>query len=518
MENKVDYLKAKRRITEAFVPGCDPSAIANSIGDDDMEALLDAVIAALPIRRAAQMPAFSMFLFEGCRRFDRWFVPSPYVVPKNHHERFAKFVNAFWRAERGDPTNCAVFKIHLIRDLVFKHFEETPLATISPSDVARYAQQIAQIPTPSQPIKKVEFEQQKLELVAILNGLSDKSLRTVFRFRTPYLLHKQALEVSFAWHGVEMRALIAPCFRSLEESSVQAGHGAALSIGASRWQTGTSSITIEQEALIDGSSHADRLQALPGQTLPVEGWPKSFSRAFSIFHDIVWCLRSDHGGHQDWIPAPRDLSDLESWLKTGACDSLSYIRKGSPAAMMEVFTPTEQKLIVDFGKLDRLRWATECRLRADMYLELGDTNESLFWLNVAVESLISQRFLEIEAMIGRPGLADELGGPREFWSQAEAIVAKQFPEMEGKVNWPSVPIHVSIYGKLKALYRLVPMKTSVKELERYYRQISAERNDLFHGNRTNRISVATVEAASVALNWIDTNMWPNLPADSAAVR
>lgn len=517
MQNKVDYFSARRRIVEAFVPGCDPIAVANAIGDDDMEALLDAVIAALPIRRAAQKLAFSIFLFEGCRRFDRWFPPSPYVVPRNHHERFAKFVNAFWRAERGDPTNCAVFQIHLIRDLVFMRFEETPLVSIEASDVDRYAQQIAAIPAPSQPEKQAEFEQQKFALVAILNGLRDKSLRTVFRFRIPYLLHKQPLEVRFTWQRTKMRAVIAPSFRSLEESFVQVGHGAALSIGASRWQTGTSSITFEQEALIDGSSYADRLQALPGQTLPVDGWPKSFSRAFSIFHDVVWRLRSDHGGHQDWIPAPRDLSDLECWLQTAACDSLSYIRKGSPASMMEVFNPTGLQLTLDLGVLDRLPWAKECRLRADMHLELGDTNESLFWLNVAVESLIAQRFLEIEAMICRPGLADELGSPKEFWSQAEAIVAKQFPEMAGKVNWPRVPIHVSVYGRLKALYRLVPMRTSVEEVVHHYRQISAERNDLFHGNRTNRISVAAVEAASVALNWIDTNMWPNLPAGSTNV-
>jgi hypothetical protein len=508
MKNKVDYLKAKQRITALFLPGSDPVAATATIGDDEMEALLDAIVPSLPLRRPSQMAAISMFLFEGCRRFDRWFAPSPYVVPTRHSERFCKFVNAFRRAERGDPTNCAVFRIHQIRDLVYKHFDGVPLVTIAASKVARYMEQISQISAPSHPVKKAEFEQQKTELTAILGGLGDRSLRTFFQFRIPYVLHKQILEVNFIWGSIAMRARIVPSFHHSEESIVKTGQAAALSIGASRWQTGTSSITIEQEALVDGSAYTDRLQTLPGRDLPVDGWPKSFTWAFSIFHDLVWRLRNEYGGHQDWIPAPRDLSDLELWLRTGSISSLSYIRKGSPATLLEVFVPNKELVSVNLGELGRLPWSTECRVRADMYLELGDTNEALFWLNVAVESLIAKRFSEIEAMIDRPGLVDELGSPREFWSQAEAIVAKQFPEIASKIKWPSAPIHISIYGKLKALYRLVPMRTSVKEVEYYYREISGERNDLFHGNRSTRTTVATVEVASTALAWIDANMWP----------
>lgn len=514
MTNKLDYLKAKRRIMEVFAPSCDSAVQAKSMDDEEMEATLDAIKSALPFRKPAQIQALSLFLFEGAKRFDRWFTPTPYVVPLNQHERFAKFVNAYFRTESGEPTNSAIFKLHLIRDLVFKEFNERSINTIAPYEVVKFQQQIERIPTPSPAIKTTEFTQHKSELLFILNGLIDKSLRTIFRFRIPYFLHKQPLEVVFTWNGVSMRALITPSFGSTQESFIQTNESVVLSVGASRWQTGSSVVTIEQESLVDGSAYTENLQAIPGHAFPIDGWPKSFTLAFSIFHDIAWRLRTEYAGNQDWIPAPRDLSDLEFWVETNSNTSLGYIKKGSPAELSEIFSPTENSLNISLGELTRLPWSVECRVRADMYLELGDTNEALFWLNVAVESLIAQRFLEIEAAINRPGLADELGSPKEFWSESESIISKQFPEMKGKVKWPSAPIHVSVFAKLKALHRMVPMNSAYDELIDNYRAISGERNDLFHGRRTSRVTVATVEAASQALKWIDTYMWQKPPIES----
>ena len=143
-----------------------------------------------------------------------------------------------------------------------------------------------------------------------------------------------------------------------------------------------------------------------------------------------------------------------------------------------------------------------------MYLELGDTNEALFWVNVAVEALIIRRFQEIEALVGSPGLAEELGSPKEFWADAEEMLAQQYPCMAGKVKWPSSQIHVSLFGKIKALCRRVPMQATHKEIIKQYRVISGERNDLFHGKMGGRTSVETVLKAFDALKWINEKMWP----------
>jgi hypothetical protein len=270
-------------------------------------------------------------------------------------------------------------------------------------------------------------------------------------------------------------------------------------------------LDVELDALLDGSAFTPALQALRSDGPPVSGWPKSFTFAFAIFHDLAWRVRMEHAGTHNWIPAPRDLSDLEFWIKTSSNDNLGWMRKSSPATLMQIHASDAEKLILNLGELNQLSWATECTLRARMYLELGDTNEALFWLNVATESLIARRFEQIEELIGRPSLANDLGSPKEFWAEAEAIVSKQFPELAGKTKWPNAKIHVSIFGKLKALYRLIPMKTSLDELLIHYRAISGERNDLFHGKRTTRTTVAAVKAAKQAFDWIDFNMWPEAP-------
>lgn len=515
MTNKIDYSRARQRILELFVPGCDSAAVARSIGAEDMIVILDAVSSSLPsFSNQHHLDALSMFLYEGAKLFDRWFPPSPFVVPLDHDKRFAKFVNAFWSVEKANPTNCAVFKLHYIKDMVFKKFDESPLNSITEQEIAKFKTKVERIAEPSISPQLEEFLDQKSELIFILKGLEDRSLQTIFQFRIPYVIHKQPIKVDFTWSGISMRAFLVPCFGKMEESLVHSVGDAAISVGASRWQTGSSKITIEQDRLVDGSAYTDCLQALPGVDLPINGWPKSFTLAFSIFHDLVWQIRAKHNGHQDWIPAPRDLSDLEFFMKTSSIDNIGWIRKGSPAQQLHIFVPSENFLNISLGDLTRLPWPTECRIKANMYLELGDTNEALFWLNVAVEALITQRFHEIEEAIARPGLAAELGSPKEFWSEAESIISKQFPEMACKVEWPKSQIHVSVFGKLKVLYRLVPMKTSYDELIRKYKDVSNERNDLFHGKQTSRVTVGIVQIASNSLIWIDENMWPRAVSEN----
>lgn len=501
-----EYLKAKRRICAIFTQNCDPVGAAIGLSDEQMLALLEAIVPFLPFRLPAQVRAVSMFLYSGCQRFDRWFPPSPYVVPQDQKERFSKFVEAFARVEN-PPVHSPVFRIHLLRDRLYANFEEKIISLISNEELTPFRKEILQIPIPMLPTKREEFETQRTNLLAVLDGLADQSLRTVLRFSVPYLLHTATLDVGFTWRGIPAKAQIVPSQKMLEETFVQA-EGIVQTVGASRWQTGTSRITVELDTLLDGSAFTPALQALQSDGPPISGWPKSFSFAFSIFYDLAWRVRMEHAGTHNWIPAPRDLSDLEFWIKTLSIDNLAWMRQSSPATLMQFHSSETQNLSLNLGELDQLRWATECTLRAHMYLELGDTNEALFWLNVAVESLIAQRFEQIEQITGRSGLANDLGSPKEFWAEAEAIVSKQFPELAGKTKWPTAKIHVSIFGKLKALYRLVPMQTSLEELITRYKAVSGERNDLFHGKRTTRTTVAAVKAAKQAFDWIDSNMWP----------
>lgn len=498
----------KSKILALFGENRDPVEIARQLTDDELERLLDGMRSPIPFADQLQANALSKFLYAGAARFDRWRVPTPYVVPTTHAERLKKFVRALRTSERGNPANCATFELHVIKNDVFSLLTEQPLTAIPAVKVEDFKRRVSRLQAPSQAAQYEEFVGHRTAVLAILKGLEDKTLRTRISTRIPYPIVKQPTEVQLSWHGLPIIACLTPEFRPSEESMMMAGDGAMISLGASRWQAGATLLDFTIEALIDGSTYTEGLQAIPGHSFPVSGWPRSFTLAFSVIHDLVWQLRDRHGGLQDWIPAPRDLSDVELFIETSSSPRLEYIQKGSPAALMQVFVPTTDVTTVDLGDLKPLSWFAECRIKAGMHLELGDTNEALFWLNVAVEALFAQRFRDIELAIGITGLVESLGSPKEFWADAEAIVAKQFPAMADKVKWPTAPIHVSVFGKLKVLYRRVKMQSGLSELQSRYRKISGNRNDLFHGKSTSRTPVQEVLTAIDALAWIDENMWP----------
>lgn len=501
-------LKIKRKIREVFIPDVDPVEAAKEISDDDLVDMLNTVHEEIvnPNRRISG--EIERLVYAGCVRFDRWFAPSPYTVKCEQKNTFKKFVAAMKSIEGTGPTNGPVFEIHALRDELYSAFGDAPLSSHEREKIDSFEKRLSQIPLPPVGSKLKEYIEQKKKVELIIEGIRDGSLRTIMTFRVPYIIHKQNLQLSFTWRDAAARMDVQPIFKPPEESFMTFEGGVALSVGASRWQTGFSEIVLELAVLMDGSAYSECLQSIPGHRLPVAGWPKSFTSAFDIFHDVAWNVRDQLGAHQDWIPAPRDVSALTFRVGSAKDERIEWIVRGSPASLVEMFSPAPDILEIQLGELKPLSWDAECRSRAQMYLELGDTNEALFWVNVAVEALITSRFREIEILVDKPGLADQLGSPKEFWADAEKIVTEQYPDMAEKVEWPSSQIHVSVFGKIKALYRIVPMRTSHKELLIQYRIISGERNDLFHGKRGGRTSVETVLKAFDALEWIQKNMFP----------
>jgi hypothetical protein len=298
---------------------------------------------------------------------------------------------------------------------------------------------------------------------------------------------------------------VEPTFNETGECSFVA-EPAIMAVGASRWQGGTSGIKMSLAALHDADAFSEALQALEGQDLPFTGWPQCFTLAFAIIHDVAWRLRMESDSDPPWVPAPRDLGEMEIALTTAQAGQISWKLKGSPAQLIHVFTPRPEVAVRDLGELDAPPWSVRCRSLAIMYTQLGDTNEALFWLNVATEALLKERFGQIAGDLGRPELETELNSPKAFWAPAEECVSAQFPEMAGRVVWPDTEVHVSVYAKLKYLYRVAPMSGTVKDVLVRYRAIAEHRNALFHGVSEGRVPVAVVQAAMVNFDWLIRNV------------
>ena len=507
MTEPLTQQQAKQRVLQTFPPNSNPVNYFQNYSEQFYLDTLTALRSTIPFRNSTENHSLSLFLYAGCLRFERWFAPSPYVVPKNLAENFDEFVQALIKAEGGSSGNTVTLELHRIRNRVYAKFDECPVTRVHVQRLDDFKRQIQQIRVAANPAKNKEFLEQRSELLAILSGLQDRSLRTRVRTRLPYVLHRAPLSLSLQWNNIPTQVSISPNFQPSAETFA-AVTPTALPVGASRWQAGSTTVEIEFAALIDGDIYTESLQAIEEQETPVPGWPKCFTLTFTLIHEISWHLRNKYGGEQQWVPAPRDLSDIELSLQNAAQDRISWKLKSSPANLIEGFTPPEEVTEIDLGHLTPLDWSTKCRSLAAMYVELGETNEALFWLNVAVEALFKERFAEIATQTKRSNLESELNSPKAFWTPAEEIVAEQFPEMADKVRWPETEVHVSIYAKLKYLYKNVEMTTSVKVLLRHYRKISEHRNALFHGVSDHRISLEAVQKAFSSYDWIVDNMRP----------
>lgn len=445
------------------------------------------------------------FLYSGCLKFDRFTVPTPFVVDPGQHRSFELFLDALMDVERKNPMNTATFRIHEVRGRIYRENDSRPLASIEPSDVRSYRQEVERIPKPDHPEKLSEFLAEKEKCLAILDGITDVSLRTTIKTRIPFVLHLSPLSIALRWEGINVCIEATPDFTPTSGSFVTASGAAMQQVGPSRWQAGHTDLEMSFKALIDCDAFAEPLQGLHKQELPEVGWPQCFTKAFHILRDVAWRLRLEHGGERQWILAPRDIGDVTWTINTAHQSQIGWVMKSSPAAMMHLFIPTAERLTLDLGDLREPKWSDQCRSLAVMYFEMGQREEALFWLNVGVEALFEERFRELANASGHATLEKDLNSPKAFWDQAEEVIAAQFPNLAGKTKWPDDERHVNVYAKLKYLYKALAMKTNLKELLKRYSRIQRHRNDLFHGRRTAEVTIETVTKGIESFDWIIEN-------------
>lgn len=509
MASRLSVADAKKALLNAFPPNVNPVESFNKHAEDFYLQILDAIGASILFGNTHDKLSLTMFLYAGCCRFERWFAPSPYVVPPELHANFARFVQALKMAEGGSTHNTAVFELHVIRNALYDEFDRCPLNKIDMYRLTAYEEQIAKILVPIDSIKRKEYVEQQSEMISLINGLRTRSLRARINTRIPYILHEVPLLLAFTWQGLAVRVNITPEFMQPMGTFVNFS-GPVTQAAVSRWQHGISHVGIEITALIDFGKHTDSLQATETHAAPIQGWPQSFSMGFRLISDLAWNLRLRHYGEQHWLPVPTDLGDMESYVVTADRDRIGWKLQGSPSAIFKTFAKSDQLTEIDLGRLENPEWSVKCRSIATQYLALGETNEALFWINVAVEALCNERFGEIGRQIGRPELEGEITSPKAFWTPADEIVRMQFPEMVGKIKWPDTKQHVSLYAKLKYLHKKVKMRTDISEVLKNYSLISSDRNALFHGSGEQRVPISVVSKAMEGFDWIKENLKPDV--------
>ncbi len=426
-------------------------------------------------------------------------------MDQHQWKNFRRFLNAFIEVELGNPTNTSCFRLRSIRCGIYSEFDSVPIESIDKTKVDNIRGETKLVSPPDHASKVTEFKVELAKCTDLLAGLEDGSLKTIVKTTIPFILHLSQLSITVNWRGINVAIDITPRFGQIVGMISTTAGSAMQQVGPSRWQDAISDICITFDALVDCDAFAEPLQSFHAHSLPVNGWPKCFTMTFEILRQVAWRVRLEHGGETQWVLAPRDIGDVEWTIGTAATDQIVWKKKGSPATMMRVFSPSSATKTIDLGPLTEPRWSAQCLSVAIMYFEMGQREECLFWLNVGVESLFEERFEEFAKELDQPGLLDDLIGPNARWAPAKEIVAGQFPDIADKIEWPDDKAHVSMYSKLTYLHRAVDMNTNIKELKSTYSKLHKHRNKLFHGHQSADITVKAVTAAIESFEWIHEN-------------
>ena len=499
---------AKRKILKAFATGINPVTIYQDISEDDYIAILSAVKKTIPFKKPNQNQSLILFLYAGCLKFDRWLAPTPTILNNEFINMYQLFVDALVKAEGKVSDNTNVFLLRILKNRIFSDLDSVPLQSIAADVIEYFVKKVSEIPSPINIEKRREFEEEKSKVQAIISGIKDGSLTTSIVTRIPYIVHLQQLKVNLTWNNLDAVVELTPVFNDIP--LFVKCEPAGQPVGPSRWQSGITTIKISFNAIINTDAEVPSLLHYEGEDLPIQGWSKDFVYAYGLIHDVSWKIRLSHEGEKQWVPAPRDLPEAEVEICSNAMARIFWKKKGSPGALYKVFHPIADPLNLDLGCIEQPLWHLRCKWIAVTYLAMGETNEALFWLNVGVEALFKERFELVGRIFGRSNIEEELAGTSVYWDEANEIVTKQYPELIGKIDWPETGAHVSIYRKLKYVYKHFPMRETIKELLANYSLISKHRNALFHGAIEERLSAGDAKVAIKAFDWIDQYHEPTL--------
>jgi len=469
--------------------------------EDNFITVLNSIYKLVPFKSIKQNQNLCRFLWAGCRRFNRWFAPSPYVVLDGNRINYNKFVTTLSKTEYPSTENASIFQLHMIRDAIYSEFNSIPLpihANYS-GKIQEIRQQMYRIRGPKNPVKLTELTKELSTIKDILDNIENGNLQTICSFKLPYPIVSKKINISSKFKNVTLSCELTPTFIrpagfiQIHEPAV------ACSRTPTRWQFGSTDIYCKFSALIDPSCEVAPLQ-LPMMDMLSDKWPNLFRFIYEMTYEVCHDLRGNPTALNTWIPSPADIGDIEYFMRTTKQDQINYMHMSNPSSVLRCFIPSTGEELVNIESLEATPWHKKCRILAQQFLENGDSRESLFWLNIGIESLLNLRISSILDRNGSDKKHENLKFSSDYWDEAKKIIEKQAPEISSKITWPETKTYASMFKRLKRIYKLCEISISKEECLGHYSKISKHRNNLFHGENENPISP---EAVIIAINSYD---------------
>lgn len=475
----------------------------SSISEERFLEVLCAIEKRLPPSSGPTGISIRQFLYCGCLKFNRWNTPTPYVLNRDSRVYFDRFVSSLQVSEP-DTINTAKFIVDQILWDLYLLLDRKPLnnAQMIEKEINLIESKLKAIIPPQSPNKLEEFDKQYSKCEAIINGAYNNDLTTIIKTRLPVNPVREPYVITTHWNSIEAKVLLTPNWVEPQNSFVQGENLVAIPVSSSQWQHGYCDVIITVKTLLDPAKGKTPLAATPNQETPFQEWPSIFIDTFNIIDSIVWKLREEQTVPGKWILYPNDIAATECTIKNNNC-VIDWILKGPPGSVEYTNKKPETKEL-QINITQKTEWHIRCKILAETFLNSGEINEALFWLNVGIEAFFDKRTREICASHSIDH--ELLSSGKAYWERAEEVVVNQCPELANKIKWPESAVGSSSwYTKIRFLNNKVPLKENHSLILSKYRDINKHRNTLFHGVEEVDMNITTALEALAAFNWLEDN-------------
>lgn len=486
-------LQAKNRVLALYREG---SSAYEKVTPEEYKQLFYAIRSHIISDKKEWVDAVGNFLLYGTCAFDRFIGLRPEYVSDEMYNMFCEYLSTLQKLDGKFYGRTYSFYLEKVKWQIFRRCNLLPYNEEMGVFLNQCEEELNRLILPKSEVHIVEnLINAKNDVKNLINDIRNSQISTKIHTSLPFKLANTDATIVLNVNGLNVKVSITNHSQGSSLPGVSVTKGSTMSVsGPSRWTTTTCELDIEANCLMDGLEHKSSVTLQKKEDNRY--WITAFDFTYQVI-SILWMhFQQNEIMSATWPPLPNDIHYID-YCVVGRSVKYDSERSTNPALIYHFAPLKKAPQHYEFNE-DMPNWSVYAYQFAKVYAQSGQLKESIFWLNVSVEALIEEFIQKVAT--SKEKLA-EIEGEERKYDTAEEILAEQYPEMKGKVKWPDIVIHTSVYTKLKRSIKESSLSDSQKEILKKYSQVSSKRNTLFHGGSID-IGVDDVEKAFNAYDWL----------------
>ena len=439
--------------------------------------------------------AVGEFILHGVFAFDRFVGLRPQYVDEGMYNMFCEFLATLQKLDGNYYNRTFFFHLEKAKWRIFRECSLLPYDDEMKELLDNCETEINKLVFPEGEERVAEnLRTIKEDVLSLINDIRNGQIKTKLHTTLPFKLTETDATIELKVNGVSVKVNTKNHSQGSSLPQINIAEGCTMTTSApSKWTTTICELDIEANCLMDG------LEVRPNVSLQKKEDNRYWITPYDFTYQVISAIWMYIQQHEDvsgaWPPLPNDIHYIEYYVIGSR--QYDYAVCTNPELVYQIKSLNKTPQHYEIGE-ERTDWSVYAYQFAKVYAKSGQLKESIFWLNVSVEALVEEFCQKVATS---EDLLAEIEREEHKFDTAEEILTQQFPDMKGKVKWPNIVIHTSVFTKLKRAVRMSDKVHLQKDILKKYSQVNAKRNDLFHGGNVD-IEVEDVEKAFNAYEWL----------------